>query len=82
MSEDIRKYKTILESAYSNMNIEAAGSAGGAHIHLHDPAQVARLVRHVFGKSRINKHILRNALLGHKNDPEWAMEVLDHLSQK
>ena len=54
MSDDIRKFKTILESAYSDMNIEAAGSTGGAHIHMHDPAQVARLVRHVFGKSRIN----------------------------
>lgn len=73
MTEDIKRYKTILESAYTSNSLLNE---------THDPAKAAELVRHVFGNTKgIDKHTLKAALLGHKNDPEWAMEVLDHLSR-
>ena len=72
MAQDIKKYQSILESAYTSKTVLNE---------THDPARVAQLVRHVFGNAKIDKHTLKAALLGHKNDPSWAMEVLDHLSR-
>lgn len=72
MTEDIKKYRVLMEQAYTHEHMITEA---------HDPAQVAELVRHVFGASAVDKHTLRDALLGHKNDPAWAMEVLTHLSK-
>lgn len=73
MSEDIKKYRAILESSYQ------AESAPEGHINLDDPAHAAELVHHMFKDSNVDKHTLRDVLMGHKNDPQWALQTLQHL---
>jgi hypothetical protein len=70
MAQDIKQYRTILENAYNE---------DADHHDLNDPATVAELVKHVFS-SGVDKETLKHALLGHKNDPQWALNVLNHLN--
>jgi len=71
MSEDIKKYKQLVESSFT-------AEAHDAH-DLDDPAQAAELVHHMFSASSVDKHTLRDVLMGHKNDPVWALQTLQHL---
>lgn len=72
MSEDIKKYKQLLESSYQMDMSEQAHD-------VHDPAQAAELLHHMFGAGGVDKHTLKDVLMGHKNDAKWALETLNHL---
>ena len=72
MSEDIKKYKQLVESSFTS-------EAHDTHADLDDPAHAAELVHHMFHGSSVDKHTLRDVLMGHKNDPAWALQTLQHL---
>lgn len=72
MSEDIKKYKQLVESSFT-------AETHDAHADLDDPAHAAELVHHMFKDSAVDKHTLRDVLMGHKNDPAWALQTLQHL---
>lgn len=77
MSDELARLRAIITESYQQ-ETHQPGHMG----HVDDPETAARLIRHMFGTSSgVDKHVLRDALLGHKNDPKWAMSVLDHLSQ-
>jgi len=76
MSEDIKKYKQLVESSFMTETHDAA------HMDADDPAHAAELVHHMFSGSSVDKHTLRDVLMGHKNDPTWALETLRHLENK
>jgi hypothetical protein len=75
MSEDIKKYKQLVESSFTS-------EAQDAHMDADDPAHAAELVHHMFSGSSVDKHTLKDVLMGHKNDPAWALETLRHLENK
>lgn len=68
MSEDIKKYRMLVESSFT----EAQDT------NLEDPHEVAQLLAHMF-QSGVDKHTLKDVLMGHKSDPHWALETLNHL---
>jgi hypothetical protein len=72
MSEDIKKYKQLVESSFTTQ-------AHDSHVDVDDPAHAAELVHHMFSGSSVDTHTLRDVLMGHKNDPVWALETLQHL---
>ncbi len=75
MSEDIKKYKQLVESSFMTETHDA-------QMHADDPAHAADLLHHMFSGSSVDKHTLKDVLMGHKNDPAWALETLRHLENK
>jgi hypothetical protein len=72
MSEDIKRYKKLVESSM----MEAPAT------HPMDPAEAAEMIVHMFGHSSdVDKHTLKDVIHGHHNDPNWAAQVVDHLAQ-
>lgn len=72
MSEDIKKFKQLVESSFTTETHDA-------HMDADDPAHAAQLVHHMFKGSAVDKHVLKDVLMGHKNDPAWALQTLQHL---
>ena len=71
MSNDIKKYRQLVESSFTAETMDA-------HTDMENPQEVAKLLAHMF-QSGVDKHTLKDVLLGHKNDPHWALETLNHL---
>jgi len=71
MSDDIKKYKQLVESSFQTETMHTGSD-------LENPQEVAQLLSHMF-QSGVDKQTLKDVLMGHKNDPHWALETLNHL---
>jgi hypothetical protein len=72
MSEDIKRYKTLVESAM--METPAT--------HPMDPSEAAEMILHMFGHSSdVDKSTLKDVIHGHHDDKNWAAQVVDHLAK-
>jgi hypothetical protein len=73
-SDEIKKYRALIESA---MHSEAAPSTH-EHDDLDNPAHVAQVLHHMFGAGT-DAATLKDVLMGHKSDPQFALQTLNHL---
>jgi hypothetical protein len=73
MSDDIKKYRKILEEGWQ----PATASADSNSMDHEDPNHAARILHNMFRHHKdLDSELVMDVILGHKNDHSWAKRVV------